>query len=150
MDRRVFLEKAKDLVREAGLETPSSGFIEMWKNDIVFKRSHGEAGDADEETVIQWIQQNAAKINSFSLKDCHNKDETGLFYRAMLNGTLTFKTDKVKEGKSRKETNPTEIVVCTNADGTNKSLLIIGKSTNPRASENSKPSFHIRLLLRLG
>ncbi|UYV85048.1 K02A2.6-like [Cordylochernes scorpioides] len=72
----------------------SNGWLEKFKarRNIAFKRLHGEAGSVDANSVATWkdgiIPSLLAK---YSPQDIFNADETGLFYKLLLNQTMTIR-----------------------------------------------------------
>ena len=70
-------------------------------------------------------------METYEPSDIYNADETGIYYRALPDGSLTFTTDKLSGTKKIKER--LTALVATNMDGTDKRpLLVIGKSKQPR------------------
>ena len=70
-------------------------------------------------------------LQKYSARDLYNADETGIYYRTVPDGTLTFSTDKLSGSKRAKER--VTAVVAVNMDGSDKRpLFIIGKSKEPR------------------
>ena len=68
----------KDLAWEAGLETPSSGFIEWWKkwNSIFFKSLMDKLEMLTKRLLFSGYSRMLERSCHFSLKDCYNIDET--------------------------------------------------------------------------
>lgn len=64
--------------------------------------------------------------------DIFNADEAGIFYKLIPDKNLKFKGEKCAVGKLSKER------ITVNMDGTEKKLLVIGKSKNPRCFKNIK------------
>lgn len=129
-------EKAQDLAKELGKDNfvATSGWLSRWKdrNAIVFKRLHGEKKDADEQGADHWIQNVLPEIiSAYEENDIYNADETGLYYRAIPDGTLAHKYDKLSGSKKSKDR--VTILLCCNMSGTDKrEILLIGKSKQPR------------------
>ena len=131
--------KAIDLANMVGLPPPTMGFIDKFKqrHEIVFKKLHGEAANADCVGKEEWLAANLHKISSFNPRDVYNMDETGLFYLALPSGTLCFKEDIVKGSKTMK--NRITVAVTVNMDGSYKNLLVIGQSKKPRCFRVNPP-----------
>ena len=73
----------------------------------------------------------AQLLQEYSPWDIDNADETGIYFRAVPDGSLCFSTDKLSGRKKAKER--VTVLVCANMDGSDKRpLLIIGKSNQPR------------------
>ncbi|KAK3098872.1 hypothetical protein FSP39_023876 [Pinctada imbricata] len=99
---------------------------------------HGEKKDADEGAATQWKESTLPTfLPSYHPDDIYNADETGIYFRALPDGTLTFKTDN--SGGSKKSKERVTVLVCTNMTGTDKrKLLVIGKSKDPRCFRGVK------------
>ena len=70
-------------------------------------------------------------LGNYEPHDIYNADETGIYYRTLLDGTLTFSTETLSGSKRAKER--VTALVTANMDGTYKRpVLIIGKSKQPR------------------
>ena len=62
--------------------------------------------------------------------DIYNADETGIYYCALPDSTLSFLTDKLSGSKRAKSR--ITVLVTANMDGSDKHpLLVIGKSKEP-------------------
>jgi hypothetical protein len=129
-------EKATQLA--AQLNQPdfkaTSGWISRWKsrNAISYKKCHGEKNDADTTAAHTWSSTVLPDLlESYEPCDIYNADETGIYYRALPDGTLTFSAQKLSGNKKAKDR--ITALVATNMDGSDKRpLLIIGKSKQPR------------------
>lgn len=136
-------EKAKDLAKTMNKPDfkPTSGWFCRWKerNAIVYKRVHGEKKDADEPAAERWITDVLPElIRNYKPEDIYNCDETGIYYRAMPEGTLAQKSESVSGSKKAKDR--ITALVCTNMSGTDKrKLLVLGKSKSPRCFRGSPP-----------
>ena len=90
------------------------------------KKLHGEATDADVTEKENWITTVWPRLfQQYGEEDIFNADETGIYFRAMPNSTLTFQTDTRRDTKKSKE-RITCLVACSMA-GEKKKLLIVGK-----------------------
>ena len=112
----------------------TNGRLCRWKtrHGIKFKKAHGERKDADVSGAELWSSTVLPELlEKYSPCNIYNADETGIYYRAVPDGTLAFSTDKLSSSKKAKE-RVTALVAC-NMDGTDKRpLLVIGKSKEPR------------------
>ncbi|XP_066293140.1 tigger transposable element-derived protein 6-like [Branchiostoma lanceolatum] len=132
----ILLEKAKDLAESLGDSDfkPTEGWLSRWKDrhNIVFKRAHGEKRDADVSSAEDWTRDVLPGIlREYDPELIYNCDETGLFYRALPNGTLAAKGENVAGGK--KAMDRISILFTCNMTGTDKlTPLVIGHSKNPR------------------
>ena len=108
--------------------TATDGWLSRWKarHNIKFKKAHGEKDSADKvgaeeckSTKIPILLQN------FCADDIYNADETGLYYRAMPDGSLCYKHDTLSS--SKKAMDRVTVLCCSNMSGTDKrKLLVIG------------------------
>ena len=86
----------------------------------------GESASVDTEKANEWFQGLSERTQDYGPKDIFSVDETGLFFKFMLNKTFTFKGEK--NSKER-----VTVLVGTNMDGSEKlPLLMISKSSKPR------------------
>ena len=73
----------------------------------------------------------------YSVSEIYNCDETRLYFRALPEGTLCFKNDKLSGSKKSKER--LTVLVTANMDGSDKLRpFVIGKSANPRCFRGIK------------
>ncbi|KAI8480590.1 Tigger transposable element-derived protein 3 [Branchiostoma belcheri] len=96
----ILKEKAKSLAESMGDPdfNPSEGWLGRWKerHNISFRRAHGEKKDADTSAAEDWLRDVLPGIlQSYDPENIYNCDETGLFYRALPNGTLAVKSEEV-------------------------------------------------------
>ena len=138
----LLMEKANSLAEGLGVMEfkATVGWLERWKerNGIKFKKQHGEKQDADDWGAERWVTEILPGIlQAYSPRDIFNADETGLYWRAMPDGTLSFKNAEASGCKVPKE-RVTLLLAC-NMDGTEKlEPLTIGKSKQPRCFKNVK------------
>lgn len=130
----MIMEKAKDFSKLLGIENfePNNGWLGRWKNkeNVSFHRMHGEQSAADKEGANDWIKNILPNlIKNYKEIDIYNADESGLFYKALPNGTLASKGEKVEGGKVQKD-RLTLLFIC-NMDGSDKHIFCIGRSKNP-------------------
>jgi hypothetical protein len=86
--------------------------------------------------VDNWEKQLKNEIKGFQPKDVYNLDETALFYRLLPNKTYAFGDESRHGYKQFKER--VTIVLISNADGTDKKAIMIGRSHKPRAFRGIK------------
>ena len=138
----LLMQKAEKLAQGLGFTDfkATSGWLERWKtrNSIQFKKQHGEKQDADDYGAERWTQEILPGIlKEYRPQDIFNADETGLYWRAIPDGTLTFKGVEAPGSKIAKD-RMTLLLAC-NMDGSEKiDPLTIGKSKNPRCFKNVK------------
>ncbi|XP_061175614.1 tigger transposable element-derived protein 6-like [Saccostrea echinata] len=137
----VLTEKAEDLAARMNIEfTATNGWLSRWKqrNNISYKKMHGEKKDANTDAADHWITDVLPQLmKDYEPQDIYNADETGLYYRALPDGTLTFKKDKLAGSKKAKDR--VTVLVTVNMTGTDKRrLLVIGKSKDPRCFRGKK------------
>ncbi|KAG7273270.1 hypothetical protein CRUP_009698, partial [Coryphaenoides rupestris] len=132
-------EKAEELAAGLGEDDfkVSVGWFERFKRreNIVFKKLHGEAAEADTASRDEWLEDEWGQMRQdYAEEDIWNADESGIYFRALPDGTLTFKSDNKRGGKRSKE-RITALFACSAAGG-KKELFVIGKSQNPRCFKN--------------
>ena len=136
------MEKANSLAEGLGLTDfkATVGWLERWKerNGIKFKKQHGEKQDADDWGAERWVTEVLpGLLEDYEPRDIYNADETGLYWRAIPDGTLAHKTEQAAGCKVPKE-RVTLLLAC-NMDGSEKlEPLTIGKSKQPRCFKNVK------------
>ena len=112
----------------------SNGWLCCWKtrNGIRYKKAHGEKNDADYESAEMWTSTVLSEVlEKFDVKNIYNADETGIYYQALPDGTLTLATERLSGSKKAKDR--ITALVAVNMDGSDqRPLLIIRKSKNPR------------------
>ena len=110
----------------------SNGWLESFKkrHNIKHMTVSGECGDVPEETVTGWFERVAVLLTGYKPEDVWNTDETGCFYRALPDKTLSDKKKKCRGGKKAKERLTISFFV--NAAGEKEPPIIIGKSATPR------------------
>ena len=82
----------------------------------------------------RFLDKVPSPIKNYLPRDIFNADETGMFFRALLDKTLTLKQEKCVGGKLAKER--VTILHWINMHGDKEKLLVIGKSRKPRAFKN--------------
>ena len=89
----------------------------------------GESGEVREETVESWKERLPQILAGYSPEDILNMDETGKFYRALPNKSLSKAAKQCRGGKQSKERVRCAFLV--NAAGSKEKPIVIGKSANP-------------------
>lgn len=134
----ILQEKAMQFAKELGHDEfkASNGWLESWKirYSIKFYKICGESGDVDMEKVNDFRDKLPELIQGTDLKDVFNCDETGLFFRALPDKSLSHKRDACKGGKLAKE-RLTVMLACS-ATGEKLKPMIIGKAHRPRCFKN--------------
>lgn len=136
LDGKIMKKKAELFARELGYPEfkATNGWFCRWKsrNEIKYKRVHGEKASADFSGAKNWKTSALPRLlEQFSPDDIYNADETGLYYRAMPDGSFTFKSENLMG--SKKAMDRITVLVCANMSGNDKKkLLVIGKSAKPR------------------
>ena len=85
--------------------------------------------------------QKLMKDEALTLEQVYNCDETGLFYKMLLNKTLVARNEKHALGCKLQKDRVT-LLACSNATGSHKlPLAVIGKYANPHCFKNVNKSF---------
>ncbi|XP_066253848.1 tigger transposable element-derived protein 4-like [Euwallacea similis] len=130
--------KTKDIAQTLKYKnfSASSGWLEKFrkKHNITFKVISGEARSVNSGDVESVLNKMTSLIKDYSSKNIFNADDTGLFFRALLDKTLTFKREKCTSEKLSKDR--VTILHCVNMDGEKERLLVIGITKNPKAFKN--------------
>jgi hypothetical protein len=140
--------KAKDFAKELKIENykPSNGFVTRFvkRHNIKFETKCGESESVPEEVVERWKSNLKDKYNNYDKKDVWNIDETGVFWRLCQNKTYSLPNESSKGMKKNKER--VTVLLLVNADGSERLLVVIGKSRQPRCFKGIK-NFPIWLYL---
>ena len=92
---------------------------------------HGEKLDANHSSADEWISMTLSDVlRRYHSNDIFNADETGLYYRALPNGSHVFKSNLLTGGKMSKER--LTLLVTVSMNGKKCPLLVMEKSKNPR------------------
>ena len=128
-------EKAIAVATQMGLEQEfkaSNGWLEKFKTRYKIKgmTASGQSGEVREETVGSWKERFPQILAGYSPKYILNVGETGKFYRALPNKSLSEAAKKCSGGKQSKER--TTCAFFVNAAGVKEKSIVIGKSKSPR------------------
>lgn len=108
VDGPLLRQKAEDLASKLGKENfvATEGWFQRWKKreNLVYRRMHGEQRDADQTAANQWILEKWPKlIETYSPNDVFSADETGLYFRALPEHTYLFQNESTKGCRIPKE-----------------------------------------------
>ena len=108
----------------------TNGWLYRWKvrKQIYFKKIHGEASNVDEDVANSWKKKALPTLLQDYTSSCiYNWDKIALYYRAMSDGTLCLKGEKVVGEKVPNDI--LTVLCCSNADDGHKMPLFkVGKS----------------------
>jgi len=85
---------------------PSNGWLDRWKKryNIVYKKLYWEKIDSDGPSVEIWLSSILFDISRrYKPDDIFNTDETGLYWRALPDGSHVFKSSQLEGGKIGKD-----------------------------------------------
>ena len=122
------LQIAKSIDPETNFKA-SNGWHHSFKKQHNLKQmiASGECGDVQEETVAGWFERVKVLIIGYKPEDLWNTDETGCYFRALPDKTLSEKRKACRRGKKPKE----RLTISFFVHG-KEPPIVIGKSTNPR------------------
>nr|XP_054762028.1 tigger transposable element-derived protein 4-like [Lytechinus pictus] len=99
-------EKAKAVAAELQLQDfkATNGWLEAFRrrHNIIFGKMNGESGGVDTTVVEDWKTKLPELCDGYELRDIFNMDETGLFFKALVDSTLHFKGSDCSGGKRSK------------------------------------------------
>ena len=84
--------------------------------------------------MYSWKERLGSITSGYEMQDIWNMDETGCFYRALPDKSLSEKAKKCKGGKKSKER--LTVAFFVSATGERRKPVVIGKYANPRCLKN--------------
>ena len=140
---RILCQKAESLAQQAGNHDfrATEGWFSRWKkrHDLVFTQLKGEAADADANSAKNFRKTELQDIlKAYDKKDILNADETGVYFRAMPDSTYILKELKKQNKGFKTAKDRVTLLVCCNMAGERESILLIGKSKNPKCLKHAK------------
>ena len=126
------LEIAKKLNICEGSFSASDGWLQRFKvkNNIKHYAVSGESRSCDMNAVKKWLGDLDVCTEGYAPEDIFNADETGYFFKALPNNTLSSIREKCLGGKQSKDR--VTVMLTASAMGEKLPLLVIGKSKKPR------------------
>lgn len=94
----------------------------------------GESAAVNSESVEDWKKRLPEIIKGYHPRDIFNMDETGLFYRALPDKSLSVKGSACSKGQHSKER--ISVMLCVSMTREFEKALVIGKSERPRCFKN--------------
>ena len=116
----------------------SNGWLDKWKKryNITQMNVAGEEGDVNEETMTSWAERARELVRGHHPADVWNMDETGLFWKALPEKSLSERGKRCRGGKKAKQRLTWAFFV--NAGGGKEPPIVIGKSVRPRCFKTLK------------
>ncbi|GBM90245.1 Tigger transposable element-derived protein 4, partial [Araneus ventricosus] len=100
-------EKAEQFAQKLGHKDFRSrnGWLENFKNrhNIVFRKLCGESQSVSDELCSKWMKSLPDLLQEYSPDSIFNADETGLFFKALLDKIAVFQGETCHGGKQSKE-----------------------------------------------
>uniref|UniRef100_H3B7F5 HTH CENPB-type domain-containing protein n=1 Tax=Latimeria chalumnae TaxID=7897 RepID=H3B7F5_LATCH len=134
--------KADELAKKLGHAdfSASQSWMERFKHrrGIVCRTVCGESESVNSNILDDYVTTKLPSLLiGYQPRDIFNIDETGLFYKLLLNRTLALKGEECHGGKHSKER--ITPLVGSNMDGSEKlKLLVIGKAKQPKCFKGMK------------
>ncbi|XP_031549387.1 tigger transposable element-derived protein 6-like [Actinia tenebrosa] len=133
----IIQEKACQFAKELDIANfkGSNSWLDRWKPCYYIKAFQicGESAEVDTETVDEYKQRIPGIVEEYLPENIFNCDETGLYFRALPNKSLSAKGENTKGTKASKE--KVTMFACS-ATGEKLKPLVIGKSRKPRCFKN--------------
>ena len=133
-------QEAKEIAERLNIDNfkASNGWLEKWKHhyNIANFTVSGEEGDVNEETVESWSERLREITKPYELEDIWNLDETGFFWKALPEKSLSKKGERCKGDKKSKQRLTALFIV--SATGEKEEPIIVGKSASPRCFKSLK------------
>ena len=128
-------EKAGELAAKLGksdFKATDGWFSRLKKREgIQQKKLHGEGQSADFVSREEWLENQWPTIrDGYFDENIWNADESGIFYRALPDSTLTFRHDSAKGSKKMKDR--FTALFCSSMTGEKRKILVIGRFKHPR------------------
>ena len=123
----------------------SRSWIYRWKmrHGIRYRRFFGESGDSDIAAGNLWVATELASLKQrYSPENIFNADETGLFYKRLPSGGLTFKTEVLRGRRVNKSR--VTVLVAASSVGEKLPLLVIGRNKHKKQLQGN--TFTLRYL----
>ena len=98
----------------------------------------GEEGDVSQETLSSWDERSRELIRGYESRNVWNIDETGQFWKALTDKSLSERGKSCLGGKNTKERATWAFFV--SASGEKEAPIVVGKSRNPRSFKSLKDS----------
>jgi hypothetical protein len=103
--------------------------------DIKYESKSGESESVSQILVNEWKTKLIEKYSNYEPTNVWNIDETGLFWRLIQNNTYSLPEESMKGFKKSKDR---VTLLLVNADGSERLLVVIGKSREPRCFRGIK------------
>ena len=116
----------------------SNGWLEKFKvlHNLKQFAVSGEAADVSEEMVESWKERMKVFMEGYKADDIWNEDETGCFYRALPDKTLSERKRECRGEKKAKER--LTVAFFANAARSKELPVVIGRAARPRCFKKIK------------
>ena len=127
---------AKRLGGDSGEFNASNGWLDRWKKryNICEMNVAGEEGDVSQATLDSWSERARELMAGYKAENVWNMDETGQFWKALPDKSLSERGKRCRGGKQAKQRLTWAFFV--SASGEKENPIVIGKSLNPRCFKN--------------
>lgn len=107
----------------------SNGWLDSFRSRHKLKQLT-VSGDVAEETIEAWQERLKVLLKGYKAEDIWNEDETGCFFRALPEKSLSERKKECRGGKKSKER--ITVAFVANAAGGKEFPVIIGRAAKPR------------------
>jgi hypothetical protein len=140
LSSEVFGKKGEKLAKDMGImdfKASNRYIIGLKKRqNINWITERGESDSVNPEIIQKWESKLTGLLSGYKPENVYNLDETAFFYRLLPNQTYAFGNESRFGTKKLKER--ITLLLITNANGSDRKLIMIGKSKNPRAFRGIK------------
>lgn len=114
----------------------SNGWLDRWKKRFNITQMNVAGGDVSEVTLASWDERARELMKGYAPRDVWNMDETGLFWKALPEKSLSERGKRCRGGKLSKQRFTWAFFV--SASGDKEDPIAVGKSAKPRCFQGTE------------